>query len=126
MNSLLNQAARRVKDNIVLEDNKDQEVFIDPATIMLIASILSVILNAIRLWCEIKRNKKEQSEGEQICSICRNPSVAQKWMVNGAVRRQTRGQLNARQRKELRNAIFNTGATANPQEIEKLINEVVA
>jgi hypothetical protein len=87
----LEQAAYRVAE----QGGEEREIFIDPATLMLICSILSTLFNAIRLWCQWKQNQK--IDGATIKQMCTHPPSEQ--MVR---------------------AILYAGASASPAEIESL------
>lgn len=103
---------------VVNADNEVQEVFLDPATIMLIASIISAIFNGIRLYCVWKNSQKQE---EEIIEICKKPRFVHQMMVARQVRKHL-GVAEYRKRgRELVRKIFRAGERATPEEIRNLL-----
>jgi hypothetical protein len=101
-----------------VDNGNKQEVFFDPATIMLIASIISAIFNGIRLYCVWKNSQKQ---GEEIIEVCKNPRFIHKMMVARQVRRGL-GPAEYRKRgREIVGKIFRAGAQSTPEEIDNLL-----
>lgn len=113
----IEQAAQRVNDRA-----KEKEVFIDPATIMLICAILSAVFSAIRLWCEWRRNKKV--EGKDIREAC----VTKPLWVKRRIHRVVYKELGHQKYYELGgdnivDSILEAGAYSTPEELQQLYDE---
>lgn len=113
----LEQAAYRVADN----GGSEREVFIDPASIMLICSILSTIFSALRMWCQYRQGQK--ADGDQIKEVCANPPLRVRRRLHRHVR-QAIGDVRYNQHgDQMVTAILRAGAAASPADIEQLANQ---
>ncbi len=113
----IEQAAYRVSN---WAPDEDREVFIDPASIMLIASILSALFNAMRMWCQWKQGQK--ADGEQIKETCANPPLRVRRRLHRHVREKLGAARYGQYGEQMVTAILRAGATASPAEIEQLAN----
>jgi hypothetical protein len=107
------EAANRVKSNLSPET---EQVFIDPATIILICSILSAIFNGIRLYCQLKKGKEVQT-------VAAHPSLRAKFFVHRRVRQYLSKEEYKKHGEEVVQAILNAGKDATPEEIEELMRQ---
>lgn len=113
----IQEVAKRV---IAESDRGDREVFIDPATIMLICSILSAVFNAARLYCEWKNG---QSQADGMREVCMRPTFRQRRMVmNQIAHADTERRLGYGQRRRLCEYIFKAGRNASPEDLQKIID----
>lgn len=110
----IEQAARRVS----ADTREKNEVFIDPATIMLICSILSVIFSAMRLWCEWRNNRKPS--GENIREVCIQKPMWVKRRVNRIVKKKLDDETYREKGQHIVESIFNAGASSTPEELQYL------
>lgn len=97
---------------------EETEVFIDPLTLSLVASVLGALFQAARLYCEVKNG---QSTAERIQEVCKNPSLVHKHMVRARIYTLHEGRLTYRQRVDLSEYILEVGATSNLHDIEQLV-----
>jgi hypothetical protein len=113
----LNGAAHRVAHQ---SQHGEQEVVIDPVTVMMICSILSTIFAGMRAWCQWRQGQK--ADGKAIQEACVRPSFRLRRRVQRVVREQM-GEDEFRQRgAEVVYGIFQAGASASPADIERLAN----
>ena len=113
----LEQAAYRVANN----GGSEREVFIDPASIMLICSILSTLFSALRMWCAWRKGQK--ADGAQIKETCTNPPLRVRRRLQRHVLAKI-GEANyARHGEQMVAAILRAGATSSPADIERLANQ---
>ena len=113
----LNQAACRVAR---ANQRGEQEVFIDPVTVMMICSILSTLFAGMRAWCQWRQGQK--ADGKAIQEACVRPS----WRLRRRVHRVVRERLGVEKYRNhgdrMVSAIFEAGASASPADIEQLVN----
>lgn len=115
----IEDAARRVlKQN---NENNTTEIFIDPATIMLLCSILSAIFSAIRLWCEWRRNKKV--DGNDIKEVCTIKPIWVKRRISRILYKELGKEKYEEIGGDLANSIFEAGSKSTKEELEYLYNE---
>jgi hypothetical protein len=104
------------------KDTNEQQVFIDPATISLIFSILGAIIQGIRLYCQWKQNKKT---GENI----HNELLYQKRRSKRTIRTYVKNAMSpedyAVRGEAIITAILEAGKNATPEYIEQLLNNGV-
>ena len=60
------------------DQHGEREVFIDPATIMVICAILSAIFNGVRVWIEWRRAKQDVEKFKEKCT--KKPFFFRWWM----------------------------------------------
>jgi hypothetical protein len=98
----------------------DQEVFVDPVTIMLVCSILSTLFSAARLYCQWRQGQKA---AEGVKEVCMNPGFFKRRAVmNQIAASDTEGRLAYGQRKRLMNAFFEAGKNASVEEIQEVLD----
>jgi hypothetical protein len=98
----------------------DQEVFVDPVTIMLVCSILSTLFSAARLYCQWRQGQKA---AEGVKEVCMNPGFFKKRAVmNQIAASDTEDRLTYGQRKRLMKAFFDAGKNATVAEIQEVLD----
>ena len=100
----------------------EQQVFIDPVTIGLIFSILSALIQGIRLYCQWKHNKKA---GEQISDHLQRKSLLSRRTVKKYVKANMSSEDYALRDEAIVEAILTAGSKATPEYITKLLNDGV-
>jgi hypothetical protein len=105
--------ATRVIDNI--ENEKIKVGFVDPASIMLIISIIGVIINGIRLYCEWKHNQNIPTEAKKT-------SVSKPY-VRRIVRKHLKRERYKTDGNTVVNAIIKTGQLMTPEESDELLSQ---
>lgn len=101
---------------------ESRPVFIDPMTIAMIASILGAIFNAIRLWCQIRQQRKSKDIAGDIKNEAQNQTVRAKISVRRHVRHYMSKEDFKERGDEIIAAILRTGGKATPEYIESLLN----
>jgi hypothetical protein len=112
-----------IKANEILDKvNKDeQKVFVDPATIILVISILSMIFQGIRMWLQYRKNKLD---GQEIQVLCSKPSrLANLFVRRGIINKFGRKTYKDLGGEEFVSAIFETGANTSPEELDNLLQK---
>lgn len=116
----MNDAAEKVLNE--LRNNKEQEVFIDPATITIICAILGALFQAIRLYCDWKKNKKA---GENISGHLQRKSFLARRTIKRYVKENMTPEDYAVRGEAVINAILEAGSKATPEYISELLNNGV-
>jgi hypothetical protein len=114
----LEQAAYRVSDKA----GDDREVFIDPATIMLICAILSCIFSAIRMWCAWRQANATIKQGEKIQEVCLKTPRRIRRKVKEIVQQELTEEQYAKYGNNMVSSILAAGAAATPEEITHMLN----
>jgi len=98
----------------------DQEVFVDPVTIMLVCSILSTLFSAARLYCQWRQGQKA---AEGVKEVCMRPGFLKRRAVMNAIAKQdTDRRLSYGQRRRLTQSIFDAGKNATVAEIQEVLD----
>ena len=108
--------AERINTNLCI--SKNQEVFIDPVTISIILGIISLIINALRLYCQIKHNRED---AEKIQGESQNPGPIARRLVARHVRKQLGREEYQQCGQYYIDAIFRTCAESSTEEIMELL-----
>ena len=116
----LEQAAYRVSTR----GGDDEEVFIDPITIMLICSILSTVFSLLRLWCQWRQGKEKATEqdGVEIQEVCQRAPRRIRRKIRAIVAEKLGPEKNAHYGNNLVSCILSAGAATSPAEIAATIN----
>jgi ABC-type bacteriocin/lantibiotic exporter with double-glycine peptidase domain len=104
---------------LVIDGEGQHSVFVDPLTIMMIASILGAIFNGIRLWCQLRANRKN---AENIQGQAQSNSLLTQFFVRREVIK-VMGRKNYRNNggSEIVSKIIKAGATASVELIQQLM-----
>ena len=93
---------------------QQEEVFVDPATIMLMASVVSEIVKRVR--------KCRQSDS--VPESAQKPTMFEKAVVKRITRRKMGIRKYLRDGKKVMKAVFDVGAGSTGEEIQELYDEV--
>jgi len=110
----IEDAAKRVKNNI----EGDSQVFIDPASIMLMASIISAILSAIRLYCQWKKNKQD---AQKLVDGSKEPGLIGYFILKRTVRKHLGRERFKTDGQKVIDAILKSGSQLSIEEAENLL-----
>lgn len=110
------EAAQKVYNKI----SKEQQIVLDPLTMMMLASVLSAVFQAIRLYCEYKRNKAAEA-GKEICGHCARRSVFARVMIWRVMRRSMSPAEFKQNGPVLMEAILRAGAEENSDYVGQLL-----
>lgn len=107
--------------DIALQKNGNKkEVFIDPLTIMLICSILSVLFSALRAWLQYKQNKK--TTGESVKEVCLYHPYLMKREIRKAVKSKMNRKDYAKEGENTINATFQCIRKSSARDLDSLLN----
>lgn len=112
----LEQAAQRL--SVSANNNNSQQTFIDPLSLSVYMSIISILFSALKLWCKWKEGQK--ANGSDIQAVCRRPSFYIRRRVHRVVREQLGEDRYRTHGNELVAAIFKAGVDASTDELEYL------
>lgn len=115
--------------NEVAANNKksgSQQIFIDPVTITIICSILSVLFAAIRTWITYRKAKSEKEKelnGTEVINLVSGRSVLLNWRTRSIVKKHLGKKRYKAEGKQLANIILDTIENSSPRDIGKMLDE---
>lgn len=108
-----------------LNKSKEQEVFVDPVTLTLIASIVTQIVKLLIKYIEYKEEEKEKSpieHKEEIAyKIIKQPSFWQRWTLKQMIRKEMGVFKYWWNGKEIYNAVLDEGKDTDIYTIKNLL-----
>lgn len=108
-----------------LNKSKEQEVFVDPVTLTLIASIVTQIVKLLIKYIEYKEEEKEKSpieHKEEIAyRIIKQPSFWQRWTLKQMIRKEMGVFKYWWNGKEIYNAVLDEGKDTDIYTIKNLL-----
>jgi hypothetical protein len=115
--------------NKVIEKNQKaspmSEVFVDPATIMLICSILSMLFSALRLWITYRKNKSQQSTESQsaieVKGLCKRKPYLLVKKTRQIVKNSVGMEVYKKHGEQIVNSVLDTCSEMNGKDIDSLI-----
>lgn len=111
----MNNAASLIKQRM---EQRNGEVF-DPITISVIAGVLSILFNLLRIYFLVRKNRS-QSAGEVIHENCYYQTGRMRRIIRRAVRRRLSRLDYSKYGNALCNAILDYGASADIGELQSL------
>jgi hypothetical protein len=113
-----------LKENIAHKINEkvcqstNQKVFIDPLSIGIYITIIDIIINAIRIWCQIKKNRES---AQKIQEECKNPGIVARILVSRQVKKKIGRNAYKDKGEQIVQAIFDTGKEMSVDEIVEVL-----
>lgn len=116
----IQDAAQKVLDehNVLAAKNSEaQEVFFDPGSLFVIASLLSILFNSIRLYCYLKDRSKA---GKDIKTSLTNNPIGSRLQVRRAVKQALSPEEFRQKGRQLINSVLVAGQKADPNDLQCL------
>lgn len=108
--------AQKIQNDV--ENSSEKLVFIDPMSIMLYIAIINAIINAVRLFCILKKNRES---AEKVSQECRQPGLGTRILVTRQVRKHLGIKDFRKNGAALVDKILRSGADLSLDEIETLL-----
>jgi hypothetical protein len=111
----------------VLEKNRKispkEEVFIDPVTIMLICSILSMVFSALRAWIAYRKSKEGEpsDSAKEVAALCQRRPMLLRKAVKKIIRQKVGYVTFVNYKEQLVNTILDTCAETNVKDLDSLV-----
>lgn len=124
----LEDAARKIHNQYLqdTQNNNEIEVFFDPGTLMIIASVLSIVFNGIRLYCLLKKElgTTDETEGSQVKKLLVNQPLQSRLHIRRALKQKLSPTDFRKHHRQFTDAILKSGHAATDEELTQLMSQV--